>query len=120
MTIMESINVKVDGYLRLTSYSRLKDLPTSSPSKEVNILSIPKDGSISDCGDSCLVLAEVRTTPVIIHPIKENVRTLIGTNPHMNKQDNDGQTDSQAREPSRKIRKNHLAFDIIGEPEGSV
>ena len=50
----------------------------------------------------------------------EEVQTIAGTDQHLNEHDYRGLFGSQTREPLKKIQKNHPAFDIIGNPKGSV
>ena len=79
MAIIESINVKVNDYLLLSSYPRPKDPPMISPIEEGDILSIPKEALTSYCGDSCLVSKDARITLGTKHPVIEGVRMKKGT-----------------------------------------
>ena len=113
---MESINVQVDDYLPSSSYSKLEDPLVGSILEEGNTLNTLKDPLASNDRDSDLVFTYVHITPEIEHLVIKNVRNIEDQHQHLDDQDNVEFIDVQAHKPSRKIQKNHHAFNIVGYP----
>ena len=120
IVVKKSINVRVDDYLPPTDSLKLEDPLIGSLHEEGNILNMPKDAPpLSDRGRGTVSI-DVQTFPKSEHLVTEDIRTTDDTQQHQNDQNTIKKTYILARKPSRKIRKNHPASNIIGDLEANV
>ena len=118
--MMESINVRVDDYPPRIDPFRIEDPSMGSIHEERNAFNIPKDALPLSDKESDLISTYVRIIPKLEHLVTEEVRTIEDTQQHQDDQNTNEQTNILAREPSRKVRKNHPTSNIIRDPEANV
>ena len=111
---MVSINVKVDDHLPQSSCPRSEDTPIILALSGFNLgggqgFNILKDVRILDCAENASVLEDVWTTLGSKYLVLEDVLIEVRTDQHPNDPISSGQLKRQAREPSKRVLKNHPA-----------